>query len=115
VPFIEILYRAEVDEDVVVAIRDALHRAVGVAFEDADPDHPVTAAMVDLRCIAVGPLDVVRPDVLITVLARTEPARHARRSVIAEQLARVVGEVAPDLDVMLEIVLTDRTSAYEYP
>lgn len=114
-PFVEILYGEGVEEETVVAVRDALHRAVGPVFERADPDHTVTPGMVDLRCIPVGPLDLVRPHLLITVLARTEPARHTQREGIADQLAMVVGEAAPGLDVMLEVVLANRTSTYEYP
>lgn len=114
-PFVEILYRPHVGDTTLTEIRDRLHQAVGGVFEEFDPDHVVTPAMVDVRCIEVGRLDVVRPDVLVTVLAREEPARHANRYEIARRLAALAGESAPDLDVMLEVVLTNRTSAYDYP
>lgn len=114
-PFVEILHHSHVEEHTVVAIRNALHRSVGLVLERVDPDHAVTPAMVDLRCIPVGPLDIVRPDLLITVLARTEPDRHAHRETIADDLAQVVLEAAPGLDIIVELVLTNRTSTYEYP
>ena len=114
-PFVEILYRSHVGEATVVAVRDHLHQAVGSMFEEFDPDHVVTPAMVDVRCIPVGRLDAVRPDLLVTVLAREEPARHANRYEIARRLATLTRELAPDLDVMLEVVLTNRASTYEYP
>jgi hypothetical protein len=113
-PFVEILYGTHVDEATVVAVRDCLHQTVGPVFEEFDPDHVVTPAMVDIRCIEVGDLDVVRPDVLVTVLAREEPARHAKRYEIAGRLTVLACELAPDLDVMLEVVLTNRTSTYNY-
>ena len=114
-PFVEILYHPHVDEAIVVAVRDRLHQVVGSMFEEFDPDHVVTPAMVDVRCIPVGRLDAVRPELLVTVLAREEPARHANRYEIARRLASLTLELAPDLDIMLEVVLTERASTYDYP
>jgi hypothetical protein len=104
-----------VDEATVVALRDRLHQAVGSVFEEFDPDHVVTPAMVDVRCIQAGALDKVRPDLVITVLGREEPARHASRYEIASQLAMFMREMAPGLDILLEVVLTNRASTYDYP
>ena len=71
--------------------------------------------MVDVRVIEVGPLDRVRPNLLVTILARQEPARERHKHEIVDALTASVTAIFPDVDAMVELVLTNRVSTYEYP
>ena len=114
-PFVEILHRRTIDEVQLVAIRNALHHGVASVIGRHDPAHQLTPAMVDLRVIETGPLDQLRTDMLVTVLARNEPAREDHKRSIVAELTEIVTGIVPDADVMIELVLTNRTSIYEYP
>lgn len=114
-PFVHLRWRGSaVDTATITAIRDALASAVAQLLTEADPDHIVTDPMVDLRVQEYGPLDRIRSDILVTVLARDEPQRQRARLSIPAQLAGLVREIAGDVDVVVELVLTQHTSSFDY-
>lgn len=112
-PFIHLRWRpssfAEAD---IVVIRDMIGPAVAGLLTEADPDHQVTAAMVDVAVEPIGPLDRIRGDLFVTVLARDEPQRQAARNTIPAALARQLQSAAAD--VVVELVLTQHTSSFDY-
>jgi len=114
-PLVEILHHRDVPADALVSLRDALQNDVAEVIGRYDQAHELTSAMVDLRVIEVGPLDRVRPQLLVTVLARDEPERSRQRMAIIAALTETVTAIFPDTDAMVELVLTNRVSIYEYP
>lgn len=114
-PYVRVLWKpSEFGEVDLVRLRDSLPNVVGNALEGSDPDHTVTEEMVDVRIEPVGPLDLLHPAMLITVFARHETARHDARDRILEQITRAIEAVGCPPNTMIELVLTVRTSVYEY-
>lgn len=105
---------SRVAHDQVIVLRDALRRSVAASLTEADPEHAVDVDMVDVEVRANGPDDVIAVPVLVTVLARSEPLRRTARHEVAARLHAAAIEAGAPEDVMVELVLTDRTSAYRY-
>ena len=115
-PYVRILWKPDLlAEDRLLRLRDALPTIVAEALSRFDPQNIVTGEMVDLRIEQIGPLDLVHPDMLITIFARREPARHQSRDLITELITNGIVSVGCPANTMVELVLTDRTSTYRYP
>lgn len=93
-------------------MRDLLRSAAAEALTGVDPDHIVTPAMVDVRVMEVGPLDVVRASLFVTLLARHEPQRAQRADRIVAEIQDVASSEVPD--TVVELVLTDHASSFDY-
>lgn len=115
-PFLDIFYRSEaVEESRLPAIRDAIRASVSESLTRHDPEHPVTPEMVDARLTPTGPLDVLNVDMLVSIRARSEPARHAARNQILAAVESGTDPIGVPPDTMIELILTDRSSVYQYP
>ena len=95
-----------VDKWVVIAVAEGL--------EAVDPNHLVTPEMVDVRFTPIGPLDDQHAELLVTVLARHEQARHRAAPALVEVWARAVAESTGVLGAVVELVLTDHQSSFDY-
>lgn len=114
-PFVEVFWRVgALTEETIAALVEPLAEMVARGLETVDPSHCVTPAMVDLRCCEIGPLDRVRSDLFITVLARREPARSVAASDLVLGWAAEVAERTGLGDVVVELVLTDHHSSFDY-
>jgi hypothetical protein len=114
-PFLQILWDPElIGADQIVRVRDALLAAVGPALMAVDPVHVVNAAMVEVRVVAIGPLDQVRSPVFVTLFARTEPGRRAGAAAVVRHLVEAVSPTAPEVEPTIELVLTDHHSSFDY-
>lgn len=114
-PYVDVLWKPDrLAADVLQALVDVLCEVVGETLTAADPEHVVKPGMVDVRVSTVGPHDRIGPDLYITVLARTEPARDRHRVRIAEQITAGVLALDVPSDTLVELVLTNRTSVYDY-
>jgi hypothetical protein len=102
------------DEAAIIRIRDVLGSAVAETLSESDPSHIVTDAMVDLRVEEIGPLDRIRSDLFVTLVARDEPCRQLNKSTIPEQLAAALREIVGSADVVVELVLTQHASSFDY-
>jgi hypothetical protein len=115
VPFVELRYHADRFRDAEIAsLIDALVTEIAAAFSELAPPHRVTAQMIDVVVQAVGPLDRMHPDILITVLARREPARLAAAALIVARLTQVAEAAAWPRMPMVELVLTQHISTFNY-
>jgi len=114
-PYVRVLWKPTyLARDGLLRLRDALPALVADALESSDPRNTVTVEMVDVRVEQVGPFDLVHPDMLITVFARHERARHESRDRITEQITGAIEAVGCPANTMIELVLTDRSSTYQY-
>ena len=114
-PFVRVLWKESMfDSDDLARLASSLPGIVARTFSEFDPDHVVGPEMVDVRVEAVGRFDVLHTNMLVTVLARSEEARRRCRRGIVEDVTRGVQDVGCPPDTMVELVLTDRTSTYEY-
>jgi len=116
-PFVEVIWKPDrLSVDALGAICAELPGIVAESFtlHDPDPAHVVTALMVDLRVIPIGPHDRINPAMYITVLARTEPARDAKKMAIVGEIAAGIRPLGSPDDTLVELVLTNRVSLYEY-
>lgn len=114
-PYVEILWKPEqLDESLLEGLCIRLQQAVGAALTQHDPDHPVTPEMVDVRVGLVGPHDRIGPDLYVTVLARTEPARDAGKAELVVAITEAVHDLGVPEDTLVELVLTNRVSTYDY-
>lgn len=114
-PFVEVLWKPEqLDEPALVRLCDALPMIVATVMQKYDPDHVVLPSMVDLRVGLVGPHDRISPALYITVLARTEPLRDRNRLAIVGRITTDVQRRGAPPDTLVELVLTNRVSLYEY-
>jgi hypothetical protein len=114
-PFLQILWAPDrVGEERIVRVRDHLIDVVGPALMSVDPDHVVNAAMVDAHLVEMGPLDRFRSDIFVTLLARTEPARVLGAASIVDVLTRSARDAASPTSVVVELVLTDHHSSFDY-
>jgi hypothetical protein len=115
VPFLQVLWNPRrFGEAELERLRDALIDEVGMALTDADPSHLVNSRMVDARLIPVGPLDRIRGDLFVTLLARHEPARAAAADRIVDRIARCASDVVGPGDVVVELSLTHHYSSLDY-
>lgn len=62
----------------------------------------------------VGALDLIGPDLLVTVLARREEARVREQQKVVERITHDLQACGPPPDTMVELVLTNRASVYRY-
>ena len=114
-PFVDILWKPSVvAEEQVIAVRDAVRATVASTLTAYDPQHLVTEAMVDVRVQPVGALDAIGPDLYVTVYAREEPARDANKLVVIERITKAARDASCPPDTMVELVLTNRSSVYDY-
>lgn len=114
-PYVDILWKPEqLDERLLKSLCIQLQQAVGAAFTQYDPSHPVTPDMVDVRVGLVGPYDRIGPALYVTVLARTEPARDASRAELVAAITEAVHDHGVPEDTLVELVLTNRVSTYKY-
>jgi hypothetical protein len=114
-PFVEVIWKPDrMSTSRLKALCDELPGVVAETFTTHDPAHLVTEAMVDLRVTTVGPYDRVNPDLYVTVLARTEPARDAGKTEIVRGITEAVRRLEVPADVLVELVLTNRVSLYDY-
>lgn len=114
-PFVEILWNpARFTPDQLSQLREVVISAVAREFEFADPDHVVTPAMVDVRFLEQGPLDRLRSDLFITVLARSEERRRKQASSIAEAINEACINSTKYAAALTELVLTDHYSTFDY-
>jgi hypothetical protein len=112
-PFVHLRWRPTAFEEAeVIGIRDAIIPAVARLLTEADPAHLVTDAMVDVRVEEIGPLDRIRGNLFVTLLARDEPDRQAARSSILAELAAQLRQSTDD--VVVELVLTQHASSFDY-
>lgn len=113
-PFVQILRDpAIVTDDVAVLVRDHLGPSIGEILTVVDPDHVVTAAMVDWHVVDTRPVDTLRCPVFVTVFARRERRRAARRAEIVEHLRAQLAAIVP-VPFVIELVLNDHASSYDY-
>jgi len=96
------------------AVRGVIPRLVAGGLTREDPAHIVTPAMVDVRFTQIGPLDLVRSDVFVTVLARREVERQHSAADLASEWAAAVAAASGVSDAVVELVLTDHTSSFDY-
>ena len=114
-PTVEVRWRSgDLDEASLLALRDELKVAVAEGLEAVDPNHLVTPEMVDVRFTPLGPLDDQHAELLVTVLARHEQARHRAAPALVEVWARAVAESTGVLGAVVELVLTDHQSSFDY-
>jgi hypothetical protein len=114
-PFLQILWDPEqIGEDRIVRVRDLLMDAVGPALMAVDPQHIVNSAMVDARLVAIGPLDRIRAPLFVTLFARTETDRVAGSATIIEGLTAAVAGAIDASSTVVELVLTDHHSSFDY-
>jgi hypothetical protein len=114
-PFLQILWDPEqIGEDRIVRVRDLLTDAVGPALMAVDPRHVVNSAMVDARLVAIGPLDRIRAPLFVTLFARTEADRVAGSAAIIELLSAAAAEAIDAASTVVELVLTDHHSSFDY-
>jgi hypothetical protein len=114
-PFVRILWKPDtLDEAGLTKLRDASPGIVGDALHSFDPANVVRQDMVDVRIEVVGQLDLVHPDLLISVYARYEEARSASRHRIIDRLTRSFVALGVPRRSMIELVLSERVSTFEY-
>lgn len=114
-PFLQIFWDSErLDGERIVEVRDRLLAEVGPVLMTADPDHVVNQAMIDVRLVAIGPLDRIRGDVFVTLFARDESARRIGSARVVEQLRAVVVSAMGGGDAVVELVLTNHYSSFDY-
>ena len=103
-----------VSEGRIVRVRDRLSAEVGPALMAVDPDHIVNESMVDVRVVPTGPLDRIRADLLVTLFARRESGRVAGAAEVVDRLRRVAADAAEDEAVVVELVLNEHRSSFDY-
>jgi hypothetical protein len=114
-PFVEIIWKPDhLSGPALSHLCDRLPTIVAEALTRHDPSHLVTPEMVDLRVSPVGLHDRINPDLYVTVLARTEPARDTHKVEIVDEIFHAVRRFDPPDDTLVELVLTNRVSLYEY-
>lgn len=114
-PFVEILWKSDqVSRDNVVRLRDGARVIIARRFTEVDPEHVVTPAMVDVRVSRVGELDLIGPDLFVTILARTEDARMRGRDDLIGRITADIEALGSPPATMVELVLTNRASVYRY-
>ncbi len=114
-PFVEVMWDPDhFPADGLLRLRDELPSIVARALTTRDPAHLVDPAMVDVRIIGVGPYDRINRSLYVTVLARTEPDRDTHKLAIVRDITdAVLGHGCP-LDTLVELILTNRVSVYDY-
>ena len=113
-PFVSIVRdKATIGDHAVRSLIDALREEVARSLSAHDPRHTVTAPMIDVQVIDVGPLDRIRAPVFITVLARHESARSSERNDIVDELRSWLDHQLAFPSVV-ELVLTHHTSSFDY-
>ena len=114
-PFVDITWDpARLTADGLVRLRDNLPSIVARALTSHDPGHLVTGAMVDIRVTTSGLYDRLNRDLYVTVLARTEPERDINKLAIVRQISDAVRSLGAPTGTMVELVLTNRVSVYDY-
>jgi len=115
VPYVNVLWKPEhLAEPALDHLCERLQGVVAEALTDHDPDHLVSAPMVDVRVGTVGPHDRIGPDLYVTVLARSEAERDARRWEIVAAITEAVRRLGVPDDTLVEFILTNRSSIYDY-
>jgi len=100
------------EREQIVRVRDVLRSVAATALTGVDPDHLVTPAMIDVRVLEVGPLDVIRAPLFVTLLARHEPQRVQGSGRVVAAIRDAVSSEVPD--VVVEFVLTAHTTSFDY-
>jgi hypothetical protein len=114
-PFVEVIWKPDcLNELQLVKLCKALPDIVGSALTLHDPAHLVTAAMVDVRVSTPGPYDRINPHLYVTVLARSEPDREIHKLSIVSEIGCGVHRIGSPPDTLVELVLTNRVSLYNY-
>jgi hypothetical protein len=115
VPFVELRWdQQRLPKSIIIAVRDAVRPLLAEALTKADPDHVVTPVMVDVALRPYGEDDIIAPPAYVTMLARHESGRHRQRHhVVTAIFEGLVAAGAPP-EVMVELVLTQRSSNYRY-
>lgn len=114
-PFVEVVWKPKhLSSQALVSLCDELPAIVARTLTVHDPAHLVTAAMVDVRVMTVGPYDRINPHLYVTVLARTEPGRDAHKLTIVGKISEALRRLGSPPDTLVELVLTNRVSLYDY-
>jgi hypothetical protein len=113
-PFVDILWKpALLPAPRLRALCEHLPVVVTESIQQFDPHHRLTAQMVDLRVHEVGPYDKITPDIYVTVLARTEPAREEHQHAIVLAMAERLSATLPP-SPLVELVLTRHATSWNY-
>ena len=114
-PFVEVIWKPDhFSSQALAGLCDVLPEIVAGSMTRFDAAHLVTAAMVDVRVSTVGQYDRINPDLYVTVLARSEPARDTHKIAIVGEISEAVRRLGSPPDTMVELVLTNRVSLYDY-
>lgn len=114
-PFVQIYRRPErVDAVRALSIARTSCTSLATALMRYDSAHVVRPAMVDVKVLDIGELDIIRCDLFVSCFARTEPARHAHRREIVDAVRTALLSVGLGPDDVVELLLTDHTSSFDY-